>query len=131
MTGAEFNNDYFTLLRSADGQEFETITKVEGQGTTSETNAYEFLDRNAPNGLSYYRLDQTDFDGTLTSSNVITLVRNEIAVFDIVQVSPIPTNDFLQLQLTSPENGLVNVELYDIVGREMMQQQVKCGDWSE
>ncbi len=125
VTASETNNDYFTLLRSTDGIDFEEIAKVDGNGTTSETNVYDFLDRNAPNGRSYYRLDQTDFDGTKTASNVISLVRGEKErSFEIVQVYPIPTRDVLQIQWNSPQSGSVNLQLYDIVGRELIVQSL-------
>ena len=45
VTASETNNDYFTLLRSANGIDFEPIAKIEGNGTSSETHLYDFLDR--------------------------------------------------------------------------------------
>lgn len=125
ITASETNNDYFTLLRSVDGMNFEPITKVKGNGTTSESHVYDFLDRNAPYGQSYYRLDQTDFDGTKTASNVISLVRGESS-FEIVQVYPIPTKDELQIQWNNPQSGLVDLQLYDIVGRELLVQTLNA-----
>ncbi|MGB0931512.1 MAG: SdrD B-like domain-containing protein, partial [Chitinophagales bacterium] len=125
ITASETNNDYFTLLRSEDGINFESIAKVDGNGTSSETHVYDFLDRNAPNGKSYYRLNQTDFDGTQTASNVISLVRGENEnTFDIVRVYPIPTKDVLQVQFNTSENGSVNLQLFDIVGRELLVQSL-------
>lgn len=126
ITASEFNNDYFTLLRSTDGQNFEVVAKVNGNGTTSETNVYDFLDRNAPNGRSYYRLDQTDFDGTTTASNVISLMRGENTQFDIVRVYPIPAKDVLQVQFNTSQSGAVQLQLFDIVGRELLVQSLEA-----
>jgi hypothetical protein len=63
-TATEINNDFFTLERSEDAFAWEIIGQVQGAGTTSQTMHYTFSDRQPLEGLSYYRLKQTDFDGT-------------------------------------------------------------------
>ncbi len=63
-TATETNNAYFSLQRSTDGITFETIGQVEGQGTTSQGQAYSWHDDAPLAGLSYYRLLQTDMDGS-------------------------------------------------------------------
>jgi hypothetical protein len=82
VTATEINNDYFTLERSATGEIFETIGTVQGMGNSSVTLNYSFVD-NVPLPLSYYRLKQTDFDGTSSYSDVIAIQRetNNVTVF--------------------------------------------------
>jgi len=63
-TATEQNNDYFTLERSTDGSIFEQVGWVQGAGTTNQLTNYTYYDREAMNGVNYYRLTQTDFDGT-------------------------------------------------------------------
>ena len=116
ITASEINNDFFTLYRSTDKVNFEAITVVDGKGNSSSANTYNFLDREAPNGVSYYRLDQTDFDGTTTSSNVISLVRGE-GGFGIVEVLPVPARDFVNLSFTSKENVEVTGQLHAVNGK--------------
>jgi len=60
-TASEINNDFFTLERATPALEFETIATIAGNGTTSSPTSYEFFDREAPNGISYYQLSQTMF----------------------------------------------------------------------
>lgn len=62
-TASESNSDYFTVERSADGILFESIGTVTGAGTSSSMHSYSYTDDSAPEGSSYYRLRQTDFDG--------------------------------------------------------------------
>lgn len=62
ITLSETNNDYFEVQRSSDGIHFETIGTVMGNGTSSEVNQYQFMDRSG-DGSDYYRLVQHDFDG--------------------------------------------------------------------
>ncbi|ELR71003.1 hypothetical protein C900_03133 [Fulvivirga imtechensis AK7] len=69
-TASELNNDYFTIEKTTDLEHFEEIGIVQGKGTTDERSDYEFYDRDPSYGISYYRLKQTDFDGTFTYSEV-------------------------------------------------------------
>lgn len=62
-TVSETNNDHFTLQRSANGFDFETIYTVRGAGTSTERIQYSHTDDGPLAGQSYYRLVQTDYDG--------------------------------------------------------------------
>lgn len=63
-TASEKNNDFFTVQHSTDGLSYEPIAIIAGQGTTTLTSSYQYIDATATSGRSYYRLTQTDYDGT-------------------------------------------------------------------
>ena len=115
ITATEINNDFFTMYRSADGVTFEAIGTMEGAGNSVTAIAYELMDKTAPSGLSYYRLDQTDFDGTTTSSNIISLVRGEQS-FGLVELLPVPAIDFVNIRFTSATRADVNLAIYNVAG---------------
>ncbi|MEP2668136.1 MAG: hypothetical protein ABJH04_04030 [Cyclobacteriaceae bacterium] len=69
-TLSELNNDYFTLERSTSGTEFMEIGTVNGAGTTHERREYHYIDQQPYPGVSYYRLKQTDFNGTVSFSEI-------------------------------------------------------------
>jgi len=71
ITASELNNDYFTILRSTTGNDFEEVARIRGNGTTNQMNNYLFEDDGPAAGRNYYRLKQTDFDGKTTLSEVI------------------------------------------------------------
>lgn len=71
-TASELNNNYFQIEHSRNGIDFQAIGKMKGNGTTSETVAYQFLHRNPVAGTNYYRLKQMDFDGAFEYSNIIS-----------------------------------------------------------
>ncbi|MBX2901230.1 MAG: hypothetical protein KF775_16375 [Cyclobacteriaceae bacterium] len=73
LTASELNNDFFTVQRSADGVEFSSLGMVAGQGTRTTPTAYQFVDETPQAGLNYYRLKQTDFDGTSSYSNIVAV----------------------------------------------------------
>jgi hypothetical protein len=76
QTASEINNDYFTLLRSKDGDYFEEIAVIPGAGQSSSMLDYEYFDERPYSGLSYYKLMQTDFDGTEVDLGIV-LVKME------------------------------------------------------
>ncbi|MCH2224700.1 MAG: T9SS type A sorting domain-containing protein [Crocinitomicaceae bacterium] len=63
-TVTELNNDYFTIERSRDAINFESIAKITGKGSTTTMSHYTWIDESPISGTTYYRLSQTDFDGT-------------------------------------------------------------------
>jgi len=73
ITASEVNNDYFTVERTADGQTFEPIATVDGAGNSNQTLNYSILDLKPLNGTSYYRLKQTDFNGSFKYSNLVAI----------------------------------------------------------
>ncbi len=63
-TASEANSDYFTIQRSQDAYTWENLEKINGAGYSSSTLNYNIKDPKPYLGTSYYRLAQTDYDGT-------------------------------------------------------------------
>ncbi len=77
VTESEIENDAFILERSSDGENFTMLDEIPGHGSSSEQHVYSFVDQNVINGLTYYyRLSDRDYNGTITTHNVITAVPN-------------------------------------------------------
>lgn len=62
-TGTEIDNDFFTLEHSVDGKVFEHIATIEGAGNSTQIIDYQFEDKTPAQGMNYYRLKQTDYNG--------------------------------------------------------------------
>lgn len=69
-TASELNNDFFTIQRSQDAENWEDIIDVKGAGNSNERIEYEIIDGLPYSGVSYYRLKQTDFDKKYSYSGV-------------------------------------------------------------
>lgn len=69
-TASEKNNSHFNVLRSEDGKNFELISSITGNGNSSEVHNYSFTDLNPLSGVSYYQLDQIDFNGNSEKSEI-------------------------------------------------------------
>lgn len=121
-TATEHNNDFFTLERSTDGRRFQAIAQIEGAGFAQETQHYAFTDREHGPGLNYYRLWQTDYDGTQTMIGQLSLRFPSIGASLSVQ-QPVQGN-LLQLAYQSSQAGEVELRLLDSSGRFLAQWQL-------
>ncbi len=72
-TATELNNDFYTLERSFDGLTFEVVDRIAGAGTSQSRLEYHFKDYPSYFGSIYYRLTQTDFDGTSEQFRMIRI----------------------------------------------------------
>jgi len=122
-TASEIENDFFTIDHSRDGVNYTQLNVVDGTGTTTEAISYEFLDRNAANGTTYYRLSQTDFDGSTTVKGFAFVTRGESIGINIAGINPIPFINELDVQLSSTENVFVRFSLTDLSGRLVMRNE--------
>ena len=75
---SQVNNDYFSLYRSTDCLSWELVETIEGAGNYNADISYTILDRNPYTGISYYKLTQTDYDGTTEAFNPIAIVMKEV-----------------------------------------------------
>lgn len=69
-TASERENSYFTIEKTIDGLNFKTLDTIQGTGNTNQYTAYNLIDTNPYDGLSYYRLKQIDIDGKYTFSEL-------------------------------------------------------------
>lgn len=132
-TASELNNDYFTLERTTDLENFDVVTTIKGKGTTEERNDYKYHDNIPLSGTVYYRLKQTDFDGTFTYSDVIKIINNSVSETAELNMYPVPNHGD---QLTLTIKGLASeketpVVVYNTQGQIVHQQQVVIENASE
>jgi len=96
ITASEQNNDYFTVERSQFGMLWEEVGVVKGAGNSNSILRYALTDNKPYMGISYYRLKQTDFNGSFTYSD-IRVINFENSQIQIV-VYPNPTKDFIYIK---------------------------------
>lgn len=70
VTSSETNNSFYTIERSSDGDTFERLGYINGAGNSEALLYYSFVDSKPVNGLSFYRLKQTDFNGEFEYSEI-------------------------------------------------------------
>lgn len=125
ITASEVNNDYFTLERSSNGTNFTAIATIDGKGNTNTASAYTYLDKEAPAGMSYYRISQTNFDGTRNYGGTVTLVRGETTL-GITTIYPVPATHNVTVKFVSAQTAKIQANTYDAAGRLMNTQNINA-----
>jgi hypothetical protein len=126
-TASETNNDYFVVERSDDGVTFSEIARVDGAGTTTQMRNYEAFDYYPNNGISYYRLKQTDFNGAFSYSAIISM-ENKFMVASVENIHPNPSTGDVNFDLVSTGEGTALVEVMDITGRVVLSSSSAIKD---
>lgn len=116
-TATEKDNDYFTVERTQDLEQFSQLERIPGQGTTNQVHSYSYIDDLPVYGRSYYRLRQTDFDGS-NSFSKIEVVDYAGPEFPVLYAYPNPGDgNFLQVEAVGlKEMKVLPVQILDAKG---------------
>ncbi len=115
-TSTEENNDFFTIEKSLDGVNFKAIGTKAGAGNSLEAKEYNFIDANPTNGVNYYRLKQTDFDGRFTYSKMVSV---DFQTKVQTTIYPNPTSEKLTISTETQE--VVNIRIFNVNGQVVYQ----------
>lgn len=88
-TASELNNSHFEVQRSLDGNRFDFLDVVQGNGNTSLLQSYTSIDKYPVPGENYYRLKQVDFDGSQTYSDIVSVKISTESIISSVIPNPI------------------------------------------
>ena len=122
-TATEINNDYFTIQRSIDGLNWEIINYMQGAGNSNRVISYEWDDKNPIQGISYYRLKQTDFDGQYEYFAPVAVEFNPV----VTKTEILHVNGFgqqLNITLSNPA-GPAHLLISDLQGRLIHREVVE------
>ncbi|TAH01393.1 MAG: T9SS C-terminal target domain-containing protein [Sphingobacteriales bacterium] len=126
VTQSETNNEGFAILRSVDGGlNFNQIGFVPSQspnGNSSKTYNYTFLDSELP-AKAFYKLLQTDFNGTITPSNIIFLKSDFVVESNIY---PNPFTNEINVSLNNEINNVLTFSIFDVNGKLVYNKSQKA-----
>jgi hypothetical protein len=117
-TATESHNDFFTIEKSRDAQNWEAIAEVDAVGNSSSENQYSYTDARTE-GLAYYRLSQTDENGDTEVFNVVA-AGCDANNTEIVNAWDDGTN--VNVLVSSTQEGVYDVYVTDAAGRNMLTQ---------
>lgn len=125
-TASEINNDYFSIQRSEDAINFETIEIVQGSGFSNTDLSYFTFDYRPIKGISYYRLKQTDYDGTYEIFDPVVVKFEAEIKNPKLEVFPNPAhnNDFY-IRVTTEKSEHINLEVFDSHGLKILHEDYK------
>jgi hypothetical protein len=121
-TASETDNKLFTVQKSTDGKDWSDVISVPGAGNSTENHYYDAVDENPTEGITYYRLMQTDNNGMYKFSNPIT-INVAIQTKNIV-LAPSPAGNYTEVTFNSPLQGNAILSVYDWTGKLLENEQV-------
>lgn len=105
-TATETNNDYFSIGKSSNGYDFESIGQVRGAGNSTMSRTYKLVD-DSPFTMTYYTLSQTDYNGTTVKFNPIAVSRANTKLLKVIKITNLLGQD------VSDDAECVKIYYYD------------------
>jgi hypothetical protein len=135
QTATEKGNKGFTVERSDDGVRYSSIATIGSQaqeGNSGQMLNYNFTDANAAassKGAIYYRIRQTDINGTFTYSKTIRLATGK-STMEQLAMYPNPSTGVLNLDLAtgSAANETLYVTVMGTAGNVVINRSYQVGE---
>lgn len=121
-TATEINNDYYTVEKSSDGVHFNALGTVKAVGDTKTKSSYEFYDTE-PLSLNYYRLKQTDRNGTFSYSRIVSVAFDTEVTFSLYP-NPAGSNDPVFVSINKSLAEPVELCIYDVTGKLILSRSI-------
>ena len=118
---SELNNAGWNVQRSSNGFTWSDIGWGDGNGTTDGRASYSYKDEQLKEGITFYRLEQVDFDGQTAYSEV----RRVEHVSRSIDIFPNPAGE--HITITGVE-GVINYGIYDAMGKEVSSGIYSAGE---
>lgn len=116
---SQSNNLGWEVERSTNGRDFEDIGWVNGHGTTSAVMQYNKEDRQVqPGVLYYYRIRQTDINGSTTRSEIVTAMLGDLGIA-IGDLYPNPSTGFVTIPVSVTEATDLRISVVNMLGQEV------------
>ena len=126
-TATETNNKYFTLEKSKDGVNFDFFKEINSEalnGNSRTTLNYRTYDLNPYPGINYYRLKQTDYNGSYKYSNIAQVTFNKKS---FVSVFPNPATNTIFVNVSADYDN-ASLKFMDALGREVLSQNINSSN---
>ncbi len=118
-TATETNNRGFEVQRKSSGSDWSNITFVSGNGTTTKSHEYSYVDNSLTAGKYYYRLKQVDMNGAYEYSNAVEANVTAPVKFELAQNYPNPFNPTTKIDFSVPSNSNVKLTVYNVLGQQI------------
>lgn len=135
QTAQEINNSHFEVQRSYDGETWEQIGRVEGQGTNNSVHSYQLSDHSLLSSMNhdpstiFYRLKQIDHNGAFDYSptRTLRLVERSRDQDQTLRIYPNPAQNQVFISTESP---VQEVKIYNLHGQLMISTHQQLIDIS-
>ncbi len=126
QTASEYNSSYFELEKSRNNILWESIDLQEAAGYSNELITYTYSSSSSPEGVTYYRLSQFDFDGTeqvyddrILDINCSSEQESKFVIF------PNPNSGSINALISNQHQGNGMITVIDAFGKEVYHQKIE------
>lgn len=125
-TASEINNDYFTIKRSDDGENYYILTTISGNNTSHIENNYQYVDSKPNTGPIYYQLSQTDYNGDETDLKLASAYCSDYnsGITEDFFIINNPAQENVQIQITGIVGKDYTVSFVDQLGRQLTERKI-------
>jgi len=124
-TATEINNDYFTIQRSTDAVNWEFVKNIPGSGNSNTVLYYATTDDYPYSGTSYYRLKQTDFDGSSETFSPVAVICRESNEGQGISYYPNPFTSEVVVDMKYLDFDRAVLRIYDLLGKIVYEQDLE------
>ena len=130
-TATEINSAYFTIERSINSIDFDSIGNVTAAGNSSSILDYTFTDLRPYQRTNYYRLKQVDLNGAIHYSEIRTIDLSGNESYFNSYPNPANSSVTIETYLSSPDN--ISIDIINVLGKEVYSSKTyaKQGAFSE
>lgn len=114
-TATEKNNLFFSIEGSVDAMVWDDLSRINGSGYSVATHTYSNTVSSIPYNAHYFRLKQTDGNGSYTYSDIIYNDCEKNTDHDI-SVYPSPNNGAFTVSLNHYDHELVTIKVMNTLG---------------
>ena len=109
-TASEYNSDYFSIYKSKDGTSWNLLDEISAAGFSNGLIDYKYFDARIEYDYTYYRLKQTDVDGSIDSCGTIYVYRKRDDNNEYYNMMGQKVDKYQKGLVISKENGLIFIE---------------------
>jgi len=117
------------IEKSTDAVNYEMVDELPSAGNSQLIIDYDYIDDNVYDGLSYYRLKQTDFDGKFEYFPPKSIsINSELGRLKIKTIKPNPFSNQFTLEIQSKKEGIADFIIANIKGVRTYTSQIQLNE---
>ncbi len=128
QTEDEIDTDFFTVEKTRDGRDFAFVGETEAAGYSEpgERISYALKDPAPYRGTSFYRLQTTEFDGSISLSHLVEVQYSDTSAdWDFVLFPNPNTGRQIGVRPSGVAAGaVIHLDIFDATGRHLLAQKL-------
>lgn len=121
-TATETDVKSFVVEHSVDGVNFAQVGVLDAAVNSNTAIDYSYLHNTTTSGVHYYRLLEVTVTGETNVVSSVLSIDRATNTIEIAEISPIPANDYINVEFTAAEGQEIVIEVVDVTGRVLSTQ---------